>query len=71
MTDTNLLRITVNLIPKASDALRAAMTLGRDTQSDTMNRAIQFYGFYLESRDRGDDWKITHPDGETEKIIVM
>jgi hypothetical protein len=40
-------RVTVNLIPRASEALRRLSGLTRDTKTDSINRAIQVCA-YLE-----------------------
>ncbi len=47
-------RITVNLTPRSSSALKTAVELTGDTKTDTINRAIQIYA-YLEQviRDGG------------------
>jgi hypothetical protein len=47
-------RITVNLTPRSSAALKVAVELTGDTKTDTINRAIQLYA-YLEKviRDGG------------------
>lgn len=38
-----LTRVTVNLIPRAAQALDHLAALTGDTKTDTINRAIQFY----------------------------
>lgn len=45
MTDTNLERVTVNLIPRASKAMRLACELTGDSKTDTINRALQIYAY--------------------------
>jgi uncharacterized protein (DUF1778 family) len=38
-------RVTVNLIPKASQALERAASLTGDSKTDVINRALQVYAF--------------------------
>jgi hypothetical protein len=38
-------RVTVNLTPRSSKALREAVELTGDTKTDAINRALQIYAF--------------------------
>ena len=73
MTDgkQQLHRITVNLIPRASAALELAAQLGQDSKTDTINRALQMYAYFMQVKSEGDEILIRHPDGETEKITFF
>src|SRR4051794_1094496 len=46
---TQMERVTVNLTPRASEALREAVELSKDSKTDTINRALQVYAFVLRS----------------------
>lgn len=48
-----LTRLTVNLVPKAAEALDHAAALTRDSRTDTVNRAIQFYDWMTERQAKG------------------
>ncbi len=43
----NLQRVTVNLTPKSVDALERAVKLTEDSQTDSINRAIQIYAYLV------------------------
>lgn len=43
----DLRRITVNLTPRAQEALEQAVKLTRDSKTDTLNRAIQVYAYLM------------------------
>ncbi len=43
----DLRRITVNLTPRAQEALEQAVKLTRDSKTDTLNRAIQVYAYLV------------------------
>jgi hypothetical protein len=44
----NLRKLTVNLYPKAVDALQAASNMTGDNRTDTVNRALQIYAYLME-----------------------
>ncbi len=46
-TGGSLQRVTVNLTPRSCQALDQAMKLTRDSQTDTINRAIQVYAYIV------------------------
>lgn len=50
---SELERITVNLIPRASAALALAAELSGDTRTDTINRALQVYAYLLHVKQEG------------------
>ncbi len=51
----DLRKITINLTPRAWEALEQAVKLTRDNRTDTLNRAIQVYAYLV---------NITQNDGE-------
>jgi hypothetical protein len=48
-----LTKVTVNLTPKAFDALQEAALKTGDTKTDTINRALQVYKHILELHEAG------------------
>ncbi len=68
---TNLTRLTINLIPRATAALHLASEISGDSRTDTMNRAIQLYAYVTELSSRGYDILVRHPDGTVEQIKLM
>jgi hypothetical protein len=52
-----LRKITANYTPRSVAALALAKDLSGDTQTDTLNRAVQMYAFllHLRAEDRGGD----------------
>lgn len=49
-----LVRVTVNLTPRAVDSLDQACLRTHDSKTDTINRALVVYNLVLELLDRGD-----------------
>jgi hypothetical protein len=50
---SDLTRLTVNLIPRASAALDIAVGLTGDSRTDSINRALQAYAYFLSVKDKG------------------
>lgn len=46
-------RVSVNLIPKAAAVLDEAVNLSGYSQTDTINRALQAYHFFLKTKEAG------------------
>lgn len=44
----NLRKLTVNLNPKAADAMLAASNMTGESRTDTVNRALQVYAYLME-----------------------
>ena len=66
-----LTRLSVNLIAKAKRDLDSAASITGYSQTDTVNRALQFYAFYLEHVEAGDDILLRRQDGgELERILL-
>lgn len=64
-------RVTVNLSPKASDAMeRTAARLGL-TWTDVINRALQAYAILEEERAAGADVLLRAADGEVTKLLLL
>lgn len=53
--DVGNVRRTFELIPKAEEALAAAVGLTGHTRTDTVNRALQLYAFLVEHRAEGNE----------------
>ncbi len=72
---TNLNRVTVNLVPKADQALERAAELTGDNRTDTINRALQYYAFLCEERHAGRDVYLASPAdlaaGHFNRLVVM
>lgn len=64
MTDLSILR--VYLTPNSEQALHAAADRTGDTQTDTLNRALQVYDLLTQAVDEGARVFVQHPgrDGE-------
>lgn len=43
MEENNLVKLIVNLVPKANEALNRGASLSGDTRTDTINRALILY----------------------------
>ena len=75
MTDTQsgdetegLQRITVNLIPKAQNALRDATAAERLSKTDVVNRALMMYAFIVTATSRGEEVYLGKPGEELSRI---
>jgi hypothetical protein len=65
-------RITFALTERSERALALSVELGKDNQTDTVNRAIQYYSYLLFLREhRNAVIKAHHPDGNVEIISMM
>jgi hypothetical protein len=49
----DLTRLSVNLTARSDRALQLAVDLGGDSKTDTVNRALQFYAYFLSIKDKG------------------
>ena len=64
-------RLTVNLVPKASDALdHAAEALGL-SKTDTLNRALQVHDWFLNEKAKGNRVLIKELDGGVTNIEFL
>lgn len=66
------MRITVNLTPRAVDALDSACSKTKDTKTDSINRALVVYDVVLELIERGGG-RLTFQtkDGRTEIVYLL
>jgi hypothetical protein len=68
----DLIRITVNLIPKAYAELRRLSVNSGLSKTDVMNRALQVYALVEELVGQGEgSIVVQHPDGSSERIFVL
>lgn len=67
---SDLERVTINLIPRASAALAEAAQLTGNSKTDTVNRALQAYAF-LERTMAGGGEILIRLDGETELLKLL
>ncbi len=56
-------RVTINLVPDASDALARACETDRLNKTDVINRALQLYGYVRGVQHDGDDLCLRKSDG--------
>ncbi|MGW4462045.1 hypothetical protein [Micromonospora sp. NPDC004704] len=69
---TDLVKVTVNLNPRAVDALDSALGRTRDTKTDTINRALVVYSLVLELMERdGGSLTLRNPDGGAERVHLL
>lgn len=64
-----LVRLTVNLVPRADTALTLVSQLTGDSKTDSVNRAIQVYAYIESVLARGGEF-LVREDGETSKVIL-
>ncbi|WP_329109797.1 hypothetical protein OG792_13330 [Micromonospora sp. NBC_01699] len=68
----SLVKVTVNLTPRAVDALDASCARTRDTKTDTINRALVVYNLVLELMERGGgSLTLQNRDGGTERVHLL
>ncbi|MBM7083550.1 hypothetical protein [Micromonospora humidisoli] len=69
---SSLVRVTVNLAPRAVEALDQACEKTRDTKTDTINRALVVYNLVLELLERGGGrLKLETREGQTEIVHIL
>ena len=64
-------RVTVNLTPRSDKALGLASLLGRDSLTDTINRALQVYAYFMQVTSEGGEIHVRDRDGKTGKILLL
>jgi hypothetical protein len=64
-------RVTVNLIPRASQALHEVSDLTGDSKTDTINRALQVYKYLMEIVESGGDIYVREKDSEQFQLVKM
>lgn len=69
---SDLTRVTVNLIPKATVALAEVVRLTGDTKTDSINRALQAYAFFeSQQREHGKRIWLQSKDGTMESVHLL
>jgi hypothetical protein len=67
-----LTKVTVNLTPRAVDALEVACARTKDSKTDTINRALVVYQVVLDLMDRaGGQLMFQDGEGQTERIHLL
>lgn len=66
-----LRRITVNLTPRACEALDRAVKLTRDSKTDTINRALQVYAYVVNVTENGGELYVRDGGHEDLERLVM
>jgi hypothetical protein len=67
-----LVRLTVNLTPRAFEAMERAGRMTGDSKTDTVNRALRIYALIHElSAQGGGSLTIINKDGEKETIHIV
>jgi hypothetical protein len=56
-------RLTVNLVERAVNSLALAAGITGDSKTDTVNRALQAYAYFLHERQMGNSVVIRRLDG--------
>jgi len=65
-------RISVTLIPKASEDLEALSRATGLSKTDLVNRAVQLYAFVVGEQSRGQDLALRDQDtGETQRVRLL
>ncbi len=67
-----LVKVTVNLTPRAVEALDATCVRTRDSKTDTINRALVVYQVVLELMERaGGQLVVVDRDGQRERVHLL
>ncbi|WP_326558621.1 hypothetical protein [Micromonospora sp. NBC_01796] len=71
-TTRALVKVTVNLTPRAVNALDTACARTRDTKTDTINRALVVYNLVHDLMEHGGgNLTVQRPDGSTERVHLL
>lgn len=68
---TKLTKVSVNLIPRAYEALCAAADREGESRTDAMNRAIQLYDHITREKRGGVEITLESSDGEKTRLVVL
>jgi predicted transcriptional regulator len=69
---SKLTRLTVNLTPKTAEALDHVAALTRDSRTDSVNRAIQFYDFMMTYQAQGSAILLRHPgEDDLDRVRIL
>jgi hypothetical protein len=66
-----LVRLTINLVPRAYAAMLLASEITGDSRTDTVNRAVQLYAYVEHVIKEGGDILIRDKNGETSRIKML
>lgn len=68
-----LTKVTVNLTPRATDALETACRRARESRTDAINRALLVYAVVLTLMDQGEGQGLTvvRPGGDVERVWLV
>ena len=67
-----LQRVTVNLTPRSCQALEMAVKRTRDSQTDTINRAIQVYSYLADITETGGTLYVRdNGSDELERLLII
>lgn len=66
-----LIKTTVNLTPRTEASLILAAQATGDSKTDTINRAIQVYGFLVTLREQGKTIYAENPDGTRNELTAV
>ncbi|MQY11467.1 hypothetical protein SRB5_15850 [Streptomyces sp. RB5] len=64
-------RYSVTLVPPAVAAVNKLTQSTGLSKTDVINRAVQLYAFVDEQLQNGSIVLIRHPDGETERVVLV
>ena len=64
-------KVTVNLIPKAWDAVNATAALLGLSRTDVINRALQAYAFFEQTAAGGSEVLIRSGDGDVQQVKFL
>ena len=71
LSDDDPIRMTVQIIPMAKDALIRGAAVSHHSRTDFVNRAIQAYAFLEEEKAKGYSLMLVHPDGEAQHVRFL
>ena len=70
-TNGRLERITANLTPRTSAALKLTVEVTGDSKTDTLNRAIQVYAYLMDLTAKGGLVFVQEDKGELQRLMMI
>lgn len=67
----DLVKFTVNLQARVNDSLETICEITGDNRSEVINKAVKFYGLYIEASQRGEKMRLVAEDGTVREIHVL
>jgi hypothetical protein len=64
-------RVTVNLIPRAAQALHEVSDLTGDSKTDSINRALQVYNYLMTITESGGEILVREPGDSDPRVLKM